>query len=133
MLDGILTVPEGATAIVLFVHGSGSSRHSPRNQFVARALNQAGLGTLLFDLLTPEEEAVDIYTAQHRFDIKLLAERLLCATKWALQRETTHDLRIGYFGSSTGAGAAIGSCSTSPRTGTMQCRARRKRSENARN
>jgi pimeloyl-ACP methyl ester carboxylesterase len=106
-LDGILTVPKGVTAIVLFVHGSGSSRHSPRNQFVARALNQAGLATLLFDLLTSDEETVDVYTAQHRFDIKLLAERLSYATKWTLESEVTRDLRIGYFGSSTGAAAAL--------------------------
>jgi putative phosphoribosyl transferase len=106
-LNGSLTVPEGATVLVLFVHGSGSSRHSPRNQFVARQLNAAGLATLLFDLLTRDEEAVDVRTAQHRFDISLLAERLVHATRWAMQEPATHELRIGYFGSSTGGGAAL--------------------------
>src|SRR6185369_6434192 len=75
VLSGNLTIPENARALVLFAHGSGSSRHSPRNQFVARLLNRASLGTLLFDLLTPEEEALDIYTREHRFNIGLLAER----------------------------------------------------------
>ena len=94
-------------ALVLFAHGSGSSRHSPRNQFVARTLNRAGLGTFLFDLLTPEEEALDIYTREHRFNIGLLANRLVHATKWARQQEETRDLHIGYFGSSTGGAAAL--------------------------
>ena len=106
-LDGNLTIPDGAIALVLFAHGSGSSRHSPRNQFVARTLNNAGLATLLFDLLTPEEEAIDVRTREHRFNIGLLAERLMHATKWAQQHEQTRDLRIGYFGSSTGSGAAL--------------------------
>jgi putative phosphoribosyl transferase len=107
VLSGNLTIPENAMALVLFAHGSGSSRHSPRNQFVARTLNRAGLGTLLFDLLTPEEEALDIYTREHRFNIGLLAERLVHATKWARQQEETGDQRIGYFGSSTGGAAAL--------------------------
>ena len=107
VLSGNLTIPDNAIALVLFVHGSGSSRHSPRNQFVARTLNRAGLGTLLFDLLTPQEEALDIYTREHRFNIGLLAERLVHATKWARQQEETRDLRIGYFGSSTGGAAAL--------------------------
>src|SRR5712691_10230099 len=107
VLSGNLTIPENAAALVLFAHGSGSSRHSPRNQFVARTLNRAGLGTLLFDLLTPEEEALDIYTREHRFNISVLAERLVHATKWAGQQEETRDLRIGYFGSSTGGAAAL--------------------------
>ena len=107
MLDGDLTIADQAKALVLFVHGSGSSRHSPRNQFVARTLNDAGLATLLFDLLTPEEESVDIYTREHRFDIGLLAERLVYATNWAKEQEQTRDLRIGCFGSSTGGGAAL--------------------------
>jgi putative phosphoribosyl transferase len=106
-LDGNLTIVDGATALVLFVHGSGSSRHSPRNQFVARTLNNAGLGTLLFDLLTPEEEAIDARTAELRFNIKLLAERLVHAANWAKQQRQTRNLRIGYFGSSTGGGAAL--------------------------
>ena len=107
VLSGNLTVPENAEALVLFAHGSGSSRHSPRNQFVARLLNRASLGTLLFDLLTPEEEALDIYTREHRFNIGLLAERLAHATKWTRQQKETRDLHIGYFGSSTGAAAAL--------------------------
>src|SRR5215475_6988347 len=106
-LSGNLTIPENPVALVLFAHGSGSSRHSPRNQFVARTLNRAGLGTLLFDLLTPEEEALDIKTREHRFNIGLLAERLVYATKWARQQKETRDLSIGYFGSSTGGAAAL--------------------------
>jgi len=107
MLDGNLTIVAQAKGLVLFAHGSGSSRHSPRNQFVARTLNDAGLATLLFDLLTSEEESVDVYTREHRFDIGLLAERLVYATKWAKQQKQTKDFRIGYFGSSTGGGAAL--------------------------
>ena len=106
-LDGNLTIVDAATAIVLFVHGSGSSRHSPRNQFVARTLNNAGLATLLFDLLTAEEEGIDARTAELRFNIELLGERLVHATKWAKQQEQTRNLRIGYFGSSTGGAAAL--------------------------
>jgi putative phosphoribosyl transferase len=107
ILDGNLAIPEGAVALVLFAHGSGSSRHSPRNQFVARTLNEAGLATLLFDLLTQEEEAIDLCTREHRFNIGLLAERLVHATRWAKRQEQTRDLRVGYFGSSTGGGAAL--------------------------
>ena len=106
-LQGNLAMPEEATAVVLFVHGSGSSRHSPRNQFVARVLNAAGLATLLFDLLTPDEEMEDIHNARHRFHIDLLASRLQHATEWTLQQKQTRRLRIGYFGSSTGGGAAL--------------------------
>jgi putative phosphoribosyl transferase len=107
VLPGNLNIPENANALVLFAHGSGSSRHSPRNQFVARTLNDVGLATLLFDLLTHEEEAIDTQTRELRFNIHLLAERLLHATKWAKQQEETRDLRIGYFGSSTGGAAAL--------------------------
>jgi len=107
VLPGNLNIPEGAAALVLFAHGSGSSRHSPRNQFVARTLNDAGLATLLFDLLTPEEEAMDMHTREHRFNISLLAEGLVDATNWAKQQERTRDLRVGYFGSSTGGAAAL--------------------------
>jgi len=107
ILSGNLNIPKGASALVLFAHGSGSSRHSPRNQFVARTLNEAGLATLLFDLLTPEEEAIDMQTREHRFDIHLLAERLVHATRWAKQQEQTSNLRTGYFGSSTGGAAAL--------------------------
>jgi putative phosphoribosyl transferase len=107
VLSGSLTIPENAIALVLFAHGSGSSRHSPRNQFVARTLNSAGLATLLFDLLTPEEEATDMRTREHRFNIGLLADRLVHATTWAKRQEQTRDLQVGYFGSSTGGGAAL--------------------------
>ena len=107
ILPGNLTIPENAVALVVFAHGSGSSRHSPRNQFVARTLNGAGLATLLFDLLTPEEEATDMRTREHRFNIGLLADRLVHATRWARRQEQTRDLQIGYFGSSTGGAAAL--------------------------
>jgi putative phosphoribosyl transferase len=107
VLCGNLTIPDNAVALVLFAHGSESSRHSPRNQFVARTLNDGGLGTLLFDLLTPEEEDLDIHTREHRFNISLLTERLVHVTKWARQQEQTRYLRIGYFGSSTGGAAAL--------------------------
>jgi putative phosphoribosyl transferase len=106
-LAGNLTIVDQAIALVFFAHGSGSSRHSPRNQFVARRLNDAGLATLVFDLLTREEEAVDLATAEHRFDIGLLADRLLYVTKWAGEQKQTRDLRVSYFGSSTGAAAAL--------------------------
>jgi putative phosphoribosyl transferase len=106
-LEGNLSLPDHAIALVLFAHGSGSSRHSPRNQFVARTLNNAALATLLFDLLTPDEELIDARTAELRFNIGLLAERLVHATRWAKQEQQTCDLRIGYFGSSTGGGAAL--------------------------
>jgi putative phosphoribosyl transferase len=107
VLSGNLNNPENANGLVLFAHGSGSSRYSPRNQFVARTLNDAGLATLLFDLLTQEEEAIDTQTRELRFNIHLLAERLVHATKWAKQQQETRDLRIGYFGSSTGGAAAL--------------------------
>jgi putative phosphoribosyl transferase len=114
VLPGNLHLPEGAEALVLFAHGSGSSRHSPRNQFVARALNDAGLATLLFDLLTQEEEIIDTQTRELRFNIHLLAERLDHATKWAKQQEETGDFRIGYFGSSTGGAAALVAAADNP-------------------
>ncbi|MFI0967785.1 phosphoribosyltransferase family protein [Streptomyces sp. NPDC021080] len=103
VLRGKLTLPEGATGVVLFAHGSGSGRHSPRNQFVARGLNRAGLGTLLFDLLT-EEEARD---RANVFDTGLLARRLADATDWVRGRPETQELAVGYFGASTGAAAAL--------------------------
>jgi putative phosphoribosyl transferase len=106
-LNGNLTLPEGSHAIVLFVHGSGSSRHSPRNRYVARLLNETNLSTLLIDLLTLDEEVIDARTAQLRFDIGLLAERLVAATDWLTQFPDTRQLRIGYFGASTGAAAAL--------------------------
>ena len=106
-LEGILDIPEGAQGIVLFAHGSGSGRHSPRNRYVAGALREAGLATLLIDLLTPEEEAVDLRTRRLRFDIRLLADRLAGATNWLAQEPGAQNLRVGYFGASTGAGAAL--------------------------
>jgi len=104
-LNGDLSIPVGAQSVVLFAHGSGSSRHSPRNQFVARTIREAGVGTLLFDLLTKDEEAVDVHTAHLRFDIGLLGERLIDATYW-VKGEFDY-LNVGYFGSSTGGGAAL--------------------------
>jgi putative phosphoribosyl transferase len=106
-LEGTLGIPAEATAIVLFAHGSGSSRHSPRNRYVARVLRESGLATLLFDLLSQEEEALDLRTGQLRFDIELLAERLMGATDWLAGRSDTRSLRVGYFGASTGAAAAL--------------------------
>ena len=107
VLSGELRLPEGASGLVIFAHGSGSSRHSPRNQFVARTLEQAGLGTLLIDLLTPAEDAVDARTAEYRFDIPMLAERLGTIVDWLRRRADTTRLRFGFFGASTGAGAAL--------------------------
>jgi putative phosphoribosyl transferase len=104
-LQGDLTVPAGAQSVVLFAHGSGSSRHSPRNQFVARTIRDVGVGTLLFDLLTKDEEAIDARSGHLRFDIGLLAERLIDATYW-IKSEFDY-LGVGYFGSSTGGGAAL--------------------------
>ena len=106
-LDGELQIPENARGIVLFAHGSGSSRLSPRNQFVARVLKEAGLGTLLFDLLTREEEVIDSFTRHLRFDIPLLAERLVGAARWIETLQEAKGLRVGFFGSSTGGGAAL--------------------------
>ncbi len=106
-LSGELVLPPEAPGLVLFAHGTGSSRHSPRNQYVAGVLREAGLGTLLFDLLTAEEEQAEVLTRHLRFDIALLADRLVTATGWALDHGTTRDIRAGYFGSSTGAAAAL--------------------------
>ncbi|MGH7509109.1 MAG: dienelactone hydrolase family protein [Gemmatimonadales bacterium] len=114
MLEGDLQVPEGAVGIVLFAHGSGSSRHSSRNRYVAGELQAAGLATLLIDLLTPEEEAVDQHTAHLRFDIPLLSERLVAATRWLGEDPSTRSLRIGCFGASTGAAAALVAAATVP-------------------
>jgi dienelactone hydrolase len=107
LLDGDLSVPESAGGVVLFAHGSGSSRHSPRNQYVAKALQRAGLATLLMDLLTPQEETLDARTTALRFDVDLLARRLIVATWWLLDQPQTEKLPIGYFGASTGAAAAL--------------------------
>jgi len=106
-LQGDLSIPMGATALVAFAHGSGSSRLSPRNRHVAGVLREAGLGTLLFDLLTGKEESEDEVTGTLRFNIDLLARRLVTATDWLRQEPRTRSLRIGYFGASTGAAAAL--------------------------
>lgn len=102
-LEGELILPDGASGLVVFAHGSGSSRHSPRNNFVAERIRARGLGTLLFDLLTEDEDR----TYETRFDVDLLVERLLATTDWLRKRPNTADLRLGYFGSSTGAAAAL--------------------------
>src|SRR5918911_1890276 len=117
-LEGNLAVPGSARGVVLFAHGSGSGRHSPRNRYVARALREAGLATLLVDLLTEEEEEVDLRTRHLRFDIGLLAERLVDATDWLTHDPSTQDLRIGYFGASTGAGAALVAAAERPQVTT---------------
>lgn len=106
-MRAFLTIPEKARSIVLFAHGAGSSRHSPRNQHVAQKLQDAGLATLLLDLLTEDEERIDMYTGRLRFDIPFLAGRLEAATGWVLSYEQTSGLDIGYFGASTGAAAAL--------------------------
>ena len=106
-LPGDLEVPAGARLVVLFAHGSGSSRHSPRNRAVAAHLRAAGLGTLLMDLLTEEEERVDLVTREHRFDIALLGRRLVAAIDWLGTRPDTADLGVALFGASTGAAAAL--------------------------
>ncbi|HZD59609.1 MAG TPA: NAD(P)-dependent oxidoreductase [Anaerolineae bacterium] len=115
-LQGNLDIPEGARAIVLFAHGSGSSRFSPRNRFVAKVLRDAGLATLLFDLLTEQEESIDMITAELRFNIGLLADRLAKVTKWITENPSTNNLKIGYFGASTGAAAALIAASINPGT-----------------
>ena len=107
VLAGTLAVPEGARGLVLFAHGSGSSRFSPRNQFVAEHLQGSGLGTLLMDLLTEREEIVDARTAELRFDIGLLARRVMAAIDWLGQSPETSNLSLGSFGASTGAAAAL--------------------------
>src|SRR5215211_651148 len=111
-LSGDLDIPDSAQGVVLFAHGSGSGRHSPRNRYVAKVLQEAGVGTLLFDLLTEDEEIIDEQTRHLRFDIELLADRLIRATDWLLQQRfdasNSDDIpSIGYFGASTGAAAAV--------------------------
>jgi putative phosphoribosyl transferase len=106
-LNGFLHVPTDAKGLVLFAHGSGSSRFSPRNQLVARFLHDEQIGTLLFDLLTPKEEEVDNQTRSLRFNIPFLAERLIAATEWIGEYPETHHLSMGFFGASTGASAAL--------------------------
>jgi len=112
MLEGNLIVPRGATGIVLFAHGTGSSRFSSRNRYVAEVLREGGLGTLLLDLLTPQEELVDTRTAHLRFDIELLADRLVGTTDWLARQQP--NLKVGLFGASTGGGAALVAASRVP-------------------
>lgn len=114
-LEGILDLPKHAVGLVVFVHGSGSSRHSPRNQYVAKILNSRRLSTLLFDLLTKEEESLDERTRQIRFDIPLLAERLAGVTRWLDKEEEIGRFPLGYFGASTGAAAALVAAARLPR------------------
>jgi putative phosphoribosyl transferase len=106
-LEGDLSIPTAAIGVVLFAHGSGSSRRSPRNRYVADLLNESGLATLLMDLLTEDEQQVDLQTAQLRFDIPFLAKRLVTITQWLARHPDVADLKIGHFGASTGAGAAL--------------------------
>jgi putative phosphoribosyl transferase len=106
-LGGTLATPPGSHGLVIFAHGSGSSRHSPRNRFVAKSLNECGFATLLMDLLTDEEESIDSTTASLRFDISLLARRMVLATAWCKHEKPLKSLPVGYFGASTGAGAAL--------------------------
>lgn len=115
VLEGSFCIPPNPRGTILFVHGSGSSRHSPRNQFVAQVLNKAGLATLLFDLLTLEEENLDLLTKELRFDIPLLTNRLLTVTDWIFNTRETKDLPMAYFGASTGAAAALLAASHRPK------------------
>lgn len=114
-LQGQLRIPPDAEGIVVFAHGSGSGRHSPRNRFVADVLVNTGLATLLIDLLTQAEEQIDLQTAELRFDIRLLAERLGRVSDWLATEPSTSDLSIGYFGASTGAAAALIAAAERPR------------------
>jgi dienelactone hydrolase len=114
ILQGTLAAPPGARGVVVFAHGSGSGRHSPRNRYVASVLQSAGLATLLFDLLTIEEEEAERHTRQHRFDIHLLSERLLGAVEWLSAEPGTLRLPVGYFGASTGAAAALVAAAAAP-------------------
>jgi putative phosphoribosyl transferase len=109
-----LALPENAVGLVLFAHGSGSGRHSPRNRFVAGVLNEGKIATLLFDLLTAREEAIDSITAELRFDIGLLARRVIAATRWVRGQKSLQGLSLGYFGASTGAAAALVAAATLP-------------------
>ncbi len=113
-LKGILSIPQEAKGLILFAHGSGSSRFSSRNQYVARKLQEAQFATLLFDLLTAEEESIDEYSYEYRFDIPLLAIRLVDVTKWCQSEKQLHSLPIAYFGASTGAAAALIAASQLP-------------------
>lgn len=113
-LEGLLYIPKGAQGLVLFVHGSGSNLHSVRNQYVADILNNGNFATLLFNLLTPSEDTIDVTTMEFRFDIPFLAARLIDATNWCLKKISIYELPIGYFGASTGGGAAIVAAAREP-------------------
>ena len=106
-INGNLEIPDASSSIVVFAHGSGSSRFSPRNTYVAELMNMQGISTLLIDLLTAEEEGVDEYTGRYRFDVNMLSERLIDSTRWLKENPYTSKLSIGYFGASTGAAAAL--------------------------
>lgn len=121
-IHGDLTLPERPRGVVLFAHGSGSSRHSSRNRFVARTLQERGFATLLFDLLTQEEERKDAVTRQHRFDIDLLADRVGLVSDRLQEHAGTRDLTIGYFGASTGAAAALVAAADRPEIGVVVSR-----------
>jgi pimeloyl-ACP methyl ester carboxylesterase len=114
VLQGTLGIPDRASGVILFAHGSGSSRFSQRNRFVARVLRDGNLGTLLLDLLSPEEERIDEVTRHHRFDIRMLADRLVAAIDWLADQPYTVDLPVGLFGASTGGGAALVAASQRP-------------------
>ena len=115
-LDGYLSLPIAARGVVVFAHGSGSSRHSPRNRYVADILNEGSLATLLIDLLNSDEQEVDLQTAQLRFDIPFLANRLVAITQWLRNQPQVAGLKVGYFGASTGAGAALVAAAELPRS-----------------
>ncbi|HXS59701.1 MAG TPA: dienelactone hydrolase family protein [Candidatus Sulfopaludibacter sp.] len=106
-IEGSLMIPENSKGLVIFAHGSGSGRYSPRNQYVSQVLNNDGLSTLLIDLLTEEEEKIDVLTKEYRFDIELLAYRLISVTDWLTKQDNTKNMILGYFGASTGAAAAL--------------------------
>jgi putative phosphoribosyl transferase len=113
-VEGNMLLPQDVGCIVVFAHGSGSSRFSPRNQYVAKEINKANIGTLLFDLLTPGEEEEDELTGEYRFDIALLSQRLIGVTEWLRNDPSTQNLKMGYFGASTGAAAALISAAKMP-------------------
>jgi len=121
-LDGDLTVPVDATGIVVFAHGSGSSRHSPRNRHVAAVLQQRGFATLLLDLLTEREEELDEFSGEYRFDIRRLADRLITVSHWVRETRETASLPIGFFGASTGAGAALVAAAELPKVAAVVSR-----------
>lgn len=115
LLDGDLTLPTSPSGLVVFVHGSGSSRLSPRNRLVAKAINDQGMATLLFDLLTPDEEQVDQFTREYRFDIALLSERMVATVDWIDRQPRLQHLPLGLFGASTGAAAALNTAAARPK------------------